>query len=702
MAKKLALMVVVIITMINMAFLLYTLNNVVEGTLLDKAVISFDFSDSEKIISRDEFLNIIKQFSDENGIEIAQYSFLRKNSIDIYSTKPESYGEVSLVSSLLNNKAIKVHKFEEIGEVGFKNILYFDSKIVDNITKLQSKVKDYCKVYYSMGNDNHAGYNFSGDSESNNPALFFMYSTAIFLLIFFNYMFQRKNYFIYKVWGYRQSKIYLILIKPIYIPLLLTIFLENLVLGVILYRCINFNLALNIFLTTLKMNTICITIFFLCSFFLFFILFFATDLKKRLEKIMVLTYVLRVLIFFIVISSVGLLFNKKIELKEKLETLNHWKNTYNIYNLYESYTHLDDNDLKAEDKVNKKIFSVYSELSDLNSVFILETSNFERLASKENKSKDIEDNYYSYEVNIKKEEDLYSPYGKNIIVDDNYLKKNNIKSSDGENVANLIINDDKILNILVPRKFKKYKTSIVNTFKEWFCFQKFEVTNQYRQAKGERILEKDIDSLQLNIIYIQDGLKIFTYNSRSGDNNNIIEDSIITVYTRNVDNSFLASCFGPFIFIEFTDEHSALKEIQNITWKYGINELNNVVSVYDQKGEEIDRLETTIKQLSQKIAIVLSLFIVLLIFIIYIYCVSSSKMITIKVLHGYNFRQIFKRIFLSNMAISVSMLIFAIWSFINIWLYMVTLIALTVVVDYIVIYLMYNYLVINGKDTAGI
>lgn len=48
MAKKLALMVVVIITMINMAFLLYTLNNVVEGTLLDKAVISFDFSDSEK------------------------------------------------------------------------------------------------------------------------------------------------------------------------------------------------------------------------------------------------------------------------------------------------------------------------------------------------------------------------------------------------------------------------------------------------------------------------------------------------------------------------------------------------------------------------------------------------------------------------------------------------------------------------------
>ena len=702
MEKKLTIMIVVIITMINMVFLLYTFNNLVEGTLLDKAVISFDFSDSEKIISRDEFLDKIRQFSDDNGIEIAQYSFLRKNRIDIYSTKPESYGEVSLVSSLFNNKTIKVHKFEEIREVGFKNVLYFDSKIVDNITKLQSKVEDYCRVYYSMGNDNHAGYNFPGDSESYHPTLFFMYSVAIFLLVFLNYMFQRKSYFIYKVWGYTESKIYLILIKPIYMPLLLTIVFENLALGFVLYRSINFNLALSIFLTTLKMNAICIIIFLLCSLFVFLILFFATDLKKRLEKIMVLTYALRVLIFFIVISSFGLLFNQKIELKEKLETLNHWKNTYNIYNIYESYSHLDDNDLKAEDRVNKKIFSVYSELSDLNKVFILETSNFERLGSKENKSKDIEDNYYSYERNIKKEEDLYSPYGKNIIVDDNYLEKNNIKSSDGENVVNLIINDDKILNILVPHKFKKYETGIVNTFKEWFYFQKFEVTNRYRQAKGERILEKDIDSLRLNIIYIQDGLKIFTYNSKSGDNNNIIEDSIITVYTRNVDNSLLASCFGPFIFIEFTDEHSALKEIQNITWKYGINELNNVVSVYDQKGEEIDRLETTIRRLSQKIAIVLSLFIVLLIFIIYIYCVSSSKIITIKVLHGYNFWQIFKRVFLINMAISVSMLIFTIWSFINILLYMVTVIALTVVIDHIVVYLMYNCLVINGKETTGI
>ena len=145
-----------------------------------------------------------------------------------------------------------------------------------------------------------------------------------------------------------------------------------------------------------------------------------------------------------------------------------------------------------------------------------------------------------------------------------------------------------------------------------------------------------------------------------------------------------------------------MKEIQNITWKYGINELNNVVSVYDQKGEEIDRLETTIRRLSQKIAIVLSLFIVLLIFIIYIYCVSSSKIITIKVLHGYNFWQIFKRVFLINMAISVSMLIFTIWSFINILLYMVTVIALTVVIDHIVVYLMYNCLVINGKETTGI
>lgn len=42
------------------------------------------------------------------------------------------------------------------------------------------------------------------------------------------------------------------------------------------------------------------------------------------------------------------------------------------------------------------------------------------------------------------------------------------------------------------------------------------------------------------MIYIENSQNLFTYNCYSDDQFNRIEDSIITVYTGNVDHSFLA------------------------------------------------------------------------------------------------------------------------------------------------------------------
>ena len=102
---------------------------------------------------------------------------------------------------------------------------------------------------------------------------------------------------------------------------------------------------------------------------------------------------------------------------------------------------------------NNKILKVYQDLSGLDKVFIISTRNFER-------SNVTDDNYdYTYLHDLKNEGDLYSPYGRNIVVDKNYLKRHEIKSVNGKSVADIIDVDGDVLNILVPKNIKNMKGS---------------------------------------------------------------------------------------------------------------------------------------------------------------------------------------------------------------------------------------------------
>ena len=69
-----------------------------------------------------------------------------------------------------------------------------------------------------------------------------------------------------------------------------------------------------------------------------------------------------------------------------------------------TYSPIYDEDLAAEDIFNDKVLNIYKELSDLNKVFIIKTTNFER--SGENITKKNEENIdYTYKINMKNKED---------------------------------------------------------------------------------------------------------------------------------------------------------------------------------------------------------------------------------------------------------------------------------------------------------
>ena len=58
--------------------------------------------------------NLQKAFFEENNVEIAQYNFLTRDKIDIYSTNKDNYKELLFIPNFIFNRDIKVHDFDEL------------------------------------------------------------------------------------------------------------------------------------------------------------------------------------------------------------------------------------------------------------------------------------------------------------------------------------------------------------------------------------------------------------------------------------------------------------------------------------------------------------------------------------------------------------------------------------------------------------
>lgn len=102
------------------------------------------------------------------------------------------------------------------------------------------------------------------------------------LVIFFYYSISKKRYFVYKLWGYTDARIYYILNRPLYMSLFFTMLLSNLIMSGVLYKNIFSHLACEVFLTMLKLNiatTFLIVILSIPLFRLLFLLQIATEKK---------------------------------------------------------------------------------------------------------------------------------------------------------------------------------------------------------------------------------------------------------------------------------------------------------------------------------------------------------------------------------------------------------------------------------------
>lgn len=683
---KKSLVTIVLLTILMNIFSFINVNkNLIDNVLYDKTSIRFEFEKKhEKSIFNQAFLEEITDFSEEQNVEIAQYSFLSENKIDIYSTNKEKYKEILLIPNLIFNKSIKVHDFVDSHNVGFKNIIYIDTKDENIIHAFEKKFSEYAELYDNLG-ETYEGSRFSLKKvmiymDSDIFTILPLFLFVLTLLILFYYLNNKKKYLVHELWGYSNKQIYYILNKSLYKALLITIFSSNLIMvGII---CIfKLEKVLWEFIPIIiGINLIILLLLLLISIILFSLSFVnlnSRNEKNRLSKIRFIANISKLCLLVLMIVLSKNCSYERMLLNTNENNLKLWKNTENLFKICEIYSPIY-GDLPKEYEQNKKILNVYKDLSEMDKVFIINTLNFEHGGSANSEE------YCNYMLNVHKEEDLYSPNGRNIMVDKNYLKRNLIKThSDKNNVLDKIDDSKDVLNILVPQKLKKYEDTIKKSYREWFYFQKVDVLNIYKEARNEDLVTRNIDDLKINLIYLENNQYYFTYNMYSGDSLNRIKDPIVTVYTENVDNSLLASNLSSYMFLESENEYSALKEIKDITQKYNINELNAVLSVYDEKGEEIDRIKDEIGKLTLKIIIVLCMLIALMSVITYVYYKSSISKIVIKSLHGYSFTATYKDLLLSNlyMYILVFLLIAIVYK--EIYPFTIIVIVFMILVDFI-------------------
>lgn len=691
--KKVVILITIMTIIINIFSFLHINENTIDKLLYDKTTISFNIytKDTDEPIS--ELLKKIKKFSEMNNVEIAQYSFLSSDKVDIYSTKKDEYNEVVFIPNVFFNKEIRIHNFQKIVDVGFKNLLYIDTKDKRIIQSLSDELKEECEISYSVADimDNK----ILGYMDINSLPIFAIFVFLFILIVFFYYSRNRNEFVICKLWGRTYVQTYCILNKFLYKPLFLPIILNGLVTIGIIFRFGFSNLFLEVFFEMMELNIIIIFLLFLLSIVIFFLSFVTIDnhnRKKAMSKVIIISYVSRFFLLFLIIFFINNFFDQKEELDKNLDNLTAWNDTKNLFNLQEIYSPFNYSNLATEDVLNNKILRVYQDLSNLNKVFIINTLNFER----PNITKDNKEDY-NYLSDVKNEEDLYSPYGRNIVVDKNYIEKRKIKSASRKNVVDIIDNNEDVLNVLVPQKYKKYEEAIENSFKEWFYFQKVEVTNMYKEASNQKKIQKNFDDLNVNIIYIENNQRYFTYNQYSGDSMNTIKDPIITVYTGNIDNSYLGSCLGSYMFVESKDEYSALKEINSITKRYNVNELNSIASVYDKKGKEIQDLKDRINQLIINTIIIFLFLIMFMIVITFFYYKLFFREIIIKSLYGYPFTYIYKSLILANLFINISIVPFLVIAYKRMPLYMIIIIGLISFLDYFVVRILDMYLFVKGE-----
>lgn len=179
------------------------------------------------------------------------------------------------------------------------------------------------------------------------------------------------------------------------------------------------------------------------------------------------------------------------------------------------------------------------------------------------------------------------PNGQSIRVSKNYFQYNPIETVDGSDLIERIIYDEFTLNILVPEKYQNMEEQIIEAYRENFYFEKVQATNDYNEMVGvNTILDVPEETLGINIIYVKDGQRYFTFRSDCAvPTDNWVEDPIVQIYTSNIHCNYVHSFMTQWVYYYSDKENAneAYEDIKDYVQNCGAaDSIQKVLSVYEK------------------------------------------------------------------------------------------------------------------------
>ncbi len=169
-----------------------------------------------------------------------------------------------------------------------------------------------------------------------------------------------------------------------------------------------------------------------------------------------------------------------------------------------------------------------------------------------------------------------APAGMSVQVSREYFKWNPIETADGLELAEQIVQDDLTLNLLVPEQYRDMEQEILAAWREYFYFEKVEAENDYNElARKEERLDIAENQLTVNLIYVKNGQRYFTYRSDCAvSDGNWITDPLVQIYTGNTHCNYAHSFLTQWTYIpsEAISPKKAYEEIAPYILECGAQE----------------------------------------------------------------------------------------------------------------------------------
>lgn len=620
-------------------------------------------------LTDDEALQILTSLAKKQQVNIFKVMHLSQSAINIYSLDPSFAGQIHLkngaypkpeIGSFISNqiankpkqigtfyfpdkdlnlKIMHINSLKQLG--GFEGLFHISTSSLTKLRRMTEAINQQfgaSKIVYLRAPKSFIREVISF-VRNERATLFVVFICLILYSFLFMHYFLRKSKLIglLALNGYSLQQVLVFLSREILLIFANCFFLCLLCLAIYLSY-------LNLLYYFLAMLTyILLGHIFIFIYSLFMLIVFNT-LQQHLYKIqdiingqrpfklvLSLHFALKCCLIFVIGISFYTAYNKHKELKFQQRNNAIWQEAEDKYFLQAKFI---TRDLKQKRPLEIKKKALYLDLVKKHNLHLLAADNYDTLANGQ----------LLYAANTKEGLNRYSADGLSVLANVNYLRSANIKDAlTGKLVSDELIYADKTLNVLVPLALRQHEAAIKHNWQEDFHFKKVQVANIYHKEFSKALDDTKVEELKINIIYIPNGLKHFTYNKDiMPKENNQITDPLILADTGNLDPSFYASWLGKHCYFQSKLSDPIAELLPTIKQHNLLSSFNSVVSVYDMRAQELADLANEIKQL---IIFLVSLSIVLCVVIIlfnFCYYDKAKQQIFLQRIHGFSFLEINK------------------------------------------------------------